>query len=265
MIQPKVTIITVCYNSKKTISATIESVLSQTYENIEYILIDGLSTDGTIDVINNYSDRIDKIICEPDKGIYDAFNKGIKNSTGDYIQIVNSDDTIPNDKIEICVNYMKKNPSVDVLTGPMYLKSQDGKIYERIQGVIPRYKNWFGMFNINHPTFFVKKEVYDNLKFNAYRIGMDFDWTLRALNANYKFAVLEKNLVYMSDQGISNSDYKVSMKEDLTISIKNGVNPILAHGFWLFQLAKKQIFLVLKRFIPLNTLYRFKPGKKFIQ
>ena len=92
--QPKISIVTITYNSENTVEETIKSVISQGYPNLEYVIIDGASTDGTLDVVSKYSDRIAKIVSEPDKGISDAFNKGIKHATGEIIGIINSDDIL---------------------------------------------------------------------------------------------------------------------------------------------------------------------------
>ena len=106
--KPLVSIITICRNSEKTILKTIESVINQTYKNIEYIVIDGLSEDNTISEINKYKSKISEIIIEKDDGIYDAFNKGLKKCSGDLIGFVNSDDILLPNAIEILVNYHNK-------------------------------------------------------------------------------------------------------------------------------------------------------------
>lgn len=94
MKSPKITIITVSYNSEETIEETINSVVNQDYNNLEYIIIDGCSSNGTMDIVNKYASKITRIVSEPDKGISDAFNKGIKYATGDLIGIINSDDLL---------------------------------------------------------------------------------------------------------------------------------------------------------------------------
>jgi len=111
--KPLVSIITICRNSEKTISKTIESVKNQTYKNIEYIIIDGKSEDKTIDIVHSYKDIISKIISEKDNGIYDAFNKGLNLYKGDLIGFVNSDDVLLPNAIEILVDYYNRYKDTD--------------------------------------------------------------------------------------------------------------------------------------------------------
>ena len=112
MSNPKISIITITYNSSKHLEEAILSVINQPYKNKEYIVIDGGSTDGTLDIINKYSDRIDFFISEPDKGISDAFNKGIKAATGELIGICNSDDVLANDVLQTLADAYE--PSVEI-------------------------------------------------------------------------------------------------------------------------------------------------------
>lgn len=108
-LNPKISLITISYNSKKHIEDTILSVTTQNYDNYEYIIIDGASTDGTLDIINKYQDKITTIITEPDKGISDAFNKGIRLCTGDIIGIINSDDILLPGALSVVAKTMMKN------------------------------------------------------------------------------------------------------------------------------------------------------------
>ena len=118
----KVSIITVCYNSQNTIKSTIESVLKQTYHDIEYIIIDGKSTDSTVEIISSFNDKRIFMISEPDCGIYDAINKGIKNSTGDVVGILNSDDTyIDENVIKKIVDAFEYNFSEIIFSDVVYV------------------------------------------------------------------------------------------------------------------------------------------------
>ena len=127
----RISIITVCYNSSKTIEETIKSVLSQTYNNIEYIVVDGDSKDNTPSIIAKYSDRISQYISEPDKGLYDAMNKGLKLATGDLIGILNSDDIFhDNSVLESVVEFHNRNP-VDASISDVLYKNDNGKIVRK--------------------------------------------------------------------------------------------------------------------------------------
>lgn len=115
---PKISIITACYNSEQTIEQTIQSVLGQTYENIEYIIIDGASTDRTMEVVEKYRDKIDKIVSEPDEGIYDAFNKGVSKSTGTIVHFLNAGDYyLDNGVLETILERFKKDSTLDYVHG----------------------------------------------------------------------------------------------------------------------------------------------------
>lgn len=184
----KVSLITVCYNSELTIKNTIESVLSQNYDNIEYIIIDGGSTDNTISIIKEYGNRISKFISEKDEGIYDAFNKGISNCSGDIIGIINSDDIYYSDTIisKVVNNILKYN--VDSLYGDLvYIKNIDSNNFIRYWKSADFKMNSFkNGFHPPHPTFFVKKKVYENFgNFDiSLKISSDFDLMLRFLEVN---------------------------------------------------------------------------------
>lgn len=175
---PKVTIITPCLNSEDTICETIESVLYQTYANIEYIIIDGKSTDNTVNIINKYvplfRGRL-RFISEKDRGIYDAMNKGIKMSTGSLIGIINSDDFYNHDAVENIISNMIDDP-YQVIYGYCRLLNRD-----RITGIVrQRHENLkYGM--IPHPTCFVTRKVYQDfgMFLRTFHIVSDYEFMIR--------------------------------------------------------------------------------------
>lgn len=261
----RVSIFTITYNSSATIEETIRSVISQNYENIEYHIIDGGSTDRTLEIINEFKDNIDSLISEPDDGIYDAFNKGLELCTGDYIQIVNSDDILDKDKISNCVEYMEKHPEIDIVQGELRMFHDAPKDYYEIRkGRNPNFWNKFSMIGLCHPTYFVKSEVYDVIKFRPYRIGMDFDWTLRALAQGYRFETIKGNIVYMKDDGTSNQDFTKSTCEEYNVAIANGIPKWQAFLYLIYTIFKKRVFLLLRPIVPINLLYIFKSKKEYI-
>ena len=131
----KVTIITACYNSEKTVQRTIESVLSQNYHNIEYIIIDGKSSDQTMPIVNNYKNKITSIISENDKGIYDALNKGLKIANGDIIGFLHSDDFYPkNNIISSISDIFRKKPEIGIVIGDVAFVKNNNEIKRKYSG-----------------------------------------------------------------------------------------------------------------------------------
>lgn len=176
----RVSIITVCYNSEQTIETTIKSVLEQTYQNLEYIIIDGNSKDRTMEIVNQYREKFDgrmKVVSEPDNGIYDAMNKGINLATGEIIGIINSDDWYENDAIEKVVKeYKIENGKYQVIYGAL-------KIWEenKIKTICWNNVEFIGRDMIAHPSTFVTRNTYEKFgKFSMkYRICSDYDMMIR--------------------------------------------------------------------------------------
>lgn len=157
-----VSIITVCFNSEKTISKTIESVLNQSYENIEYIIIDGASTDGTLAIVNQYRDSFKerlKVISEPDEGIYYAMNKGIELASGEIIGIINSDDRYEIDAVERVVDAYEEEgePDYAVIFGNLRSWSENGELVGESQS---RLEGMSEKMTIAHPSTFVSRSTY---------------------------------------------------------------------------------------------------------
>lgn len=208
----KISIITVSYNSKSTIATTFQSVANQTYKNLEYIVVDGGSEDGTLDLIKKYEKYIDKWISEPDKGIFDAMNKGVQMATGDVVGLLNSDDLFNSDRvIEKVMEVFNSNKDLDSLYADLYYVSQTDirKIVRSwVTGDMKPFKSGW---HPAHPTFYVKKRVYDS--FGLYDISLklasDFELMLRFLE-RYKISThyLKEPLVRMRLGGASNNSLK---------------------------------------------------------
>lgn len=190
---PLITIITVVFNAKNTVEQTILSVLRQTYSNIEYIVIDGASTDGTLEIIKNYELRIAngefpnvsfRYVSETDKGVYDAMNKGLKLSNGEIIGIINADDWYENNALSDVAELFAKTPGVGVFHGLMTVWDKD-----KIIKIVGTNSSRLSAGMIEHPTCFVRKEVYENVGlFDCkYSIAADYDFMIRAKKQGVKF------------------------------------------------------------------------------
>jgi glycosyltransferase len=210
----KISIITVVYNNVKTIRTAIESVLKQSYNNIEYIIIDGASNDGTIDIINEYRDKIALIISDKDDGIYDAMNKGIKKATGNIIGILNSDDIYENNKIlEIVATEFINNNDLDALYGDLVYVTKDD-----ISRIVRKWisceydKTFFERGEVPpHPALFLKNKVYliaglFNLDF---KLASDYELMIRIFKKfNFKSKYINKVFVRMRLGGATNKSFK---------------------------------------------------------
>jgi glycosyltransferase involved in cell wall biosynthesis len=205
-----VSIITVSYNSSRTISDTINSVLNQTYHNIQYIVIDGSSTDGTIEIIKSFSNRISKFVSEPDKGIYDAINKGIKLATGDIIGILNSDDFFYDDfVVEKIVNAFIESDTDTVIGDVQFVDpkktSRVVRYYSSKKFNPLKFK--YG-FMPAHPSFYAKRGLFEKLGYykTDYKIAADYELLIRFLYINkIKYRYLEMPFVSMRTGGVSNN------------------------------------------------------------
>lgn len=250
----KISIITVCFNSEDYIRSTIESVLSQDYHDIEYIVVDGKSTDGTLEIVKSFGSRISKWVSEPDLGIYDAMNKGINMATGDVIGIVNSDDFFHrNDSISTVATTFKDYSVQSVFADIIFIKRDDPEKVVRYYSS-KHFKPWkmrFG-FMPAHPTFFTYKSNF--IDFGSYdpsfNIGGDFELLLRFLykhKISYKYIPID--LMKMRTGGISTR----SLKSTLTINQENltafKINKYYTNYFFLFSRYFIKIFHYLPNFI----------------
>lgn len=227
----KISIITVTYNSEKTIVDTIESINSQTYSDIEHIIIDGGSKDRTLDIIRSKSNRILKVISEPDDGIYDAMNKGIQNATGEIIGILNSDDFLASPYvIEKIVQAFEKEKCDAVYGNLDFVSSQDSSKIIRHWVSSPFIRGSFVKgWTPPHPTFYVRREVYEKygLFDKAFKISADFELMLRFIEIHQiKVYYVNETFVRMRYGGESTGSLKKIIKGNLNIIKafnKNGI------------------------------------------
>lgn len=210
-ILPLVTIVTVVFNGEKYLEQTIQSVINQSFNNIEYIIIDGGSTDGTLQIISKYNNLIDYWVSEPDAGIYDAMNKGINLASGNLIGLLNSGDIFTSYALESVAKLYDEQAELHqeriIITGAMYRFDQQKNIKFKLvksQKDLDSKINW--SMPINHPATFVSRKVYETIgSFNpSFKVCGDYDFIFRAYHSQIvKFIFTDRELTYMSLGGIS--------------------------------------------------------------
>lgn len=255
---PKVSIVTACFNSAKTIRDTIESVINQTYQNIEYIIIDGGSTDGTVDIIKEYEPHIAKWVSEPDEGIYDAMNKGIKMVTGEIIGIINSDDWYRINTVELVINQFFKNKNIELFHGDNEIYDTDDNLLFMIKPD-QDYKNLRHNMVINHPGCFITKEAYKKYGVykTDYRLAADYELILRMFINGALFQYVDRVLASMRTGGIGYRSAFASCQESRDIVIEYGCPHIIAYKDYYFKISKIRIRKMLEK-LKLQSLIRLK-------
>lgn len=245
--KPLITIITICFNSEKTLERTIDSVAKQQYPNIEYIIIDGGSKDNTIEIIKRRRDDIDIWISEPDNGISDAFNKGIKRAHGDIVGIINSDDGLmPGALSRLAKEY---EPGIDIYIGELISRDEAQGIEHK--SVSPPKKFTFMTdSHITHPSTFITKDAYD--KFGLYdekcKTAMDYDLLLRMYRGGARIKTIKYPLAFFTMSGITFSNYsKGKYDEHIYIIKKYGANGIDISKYLLKRKFKNLIIRIVGR------------------
>lgn len=242
--------ITATYNNCKTVRETLDSVLSQTYPMVEYIVIDGFSTDGTLQILESYKSKLDVLISEPDQGIYDALNKGILHSSGDIIGFLHADDLFESSNILEKIANAFDIPEIEAVYGDLvYVHKNDTlkivrywkscAFYEKLL-----HKGWMPP----HPTLYIKRSVYERLgMFNTlYRIAADYDLVLRFFGKGKLYSsYIPEVMVRMRNGGISNKSITTIIQkslEDISTLRQNEIGGLLI-------LIRKNL-CKLKHFIP---------------
>ena len=234
---PKFSVITVCYNAQATIEDTIQSVIAQTYHHVEYIIVDGASKDRTLSIINRYRDRITTVVSEPDKGLYDAMNKGLRLATGDYVCFLNAGDSFhEDDTLQQMVHTLRELTELpDVLYGETELVDAEGHFVRMRRLQAPEHLTWrsfrHGML-VCHQAFFAKRtlaEPYDL----SYRFSADFDWCIRIMKKSKVLHNTHLTLIDYLEEGMTTRNHKASLHERFRIMTKHyGWLSTVVHHAW---------------------------------
>jgi glycosyltransferase involved in cell wall biosynthesis len=231
----KVTIITACRNSGDTIEDTILGVINQNYENVEHIVVDAESTDATEKVLRKYEHKIGRWIRESDSGIADAWNKGIRQATGEIIGINNADDYYTAGTIRMVVDAFGKNPECGFVFGDLKMANGTTGRWYRVFGR-PDYERVlrYHMLGLPHPTLFVRKWIYDQVGlFNTgYAIAADYEMVRRIIASGVKGAYLPHILVAMREGGLCERDRVLGAREVMEISTRYGANRAIARIYF---------------------------------
>lgn len=248
----KVSIITITYNSELTLVDTINSVLNQTYQDIEYIIVDGRSTDKTLSIIDSYKEKISKFISEKDKGLYDALNKGISMATGDVIGIIHSDDFYTsNNVIENIVNTFNINQADAVYADLYYVDKDDtNNIHRKWKSGNYKHGMFFNGWMPPHPTFFAKKSVYE--KYGNFNLNLvsaaDYELMLRFIHKNkIKISYLPEFIIKMRVGGKSNVSLKNRIRANNEDRKAWKINGLIPHFYTLYAKPLRKIIQLFRK------------------
>lgn len=241
---PKFSVITVTYNAEKVLEDTIQSVITQTYHHVEYIIVDGASKDSTPAIIDKYRNRIAHVVSEPDKGLYDAMNKGIAMATGDYLCFLNAGDSFhEDDTLQKMVHSISGNELPDVLYGETALVDAQRHFLRMRRLSAPEVLTWKsfkqGML-VCHQAFFPHHTLvkpYD-LK---YRFSSDFDWCIRIMKKAHTLHNTHLTLIDYLEEGMTTQNRKASLKERFRIMAKHYglLGTLVRHAWFVVRLALK--------------------------
>jgi glycosyltransferase involved in cell wall biosynthesis len=236
---PLISIITVVYNGRDFLEKTIRSVINQSYKNIEYIIIDGGSNDGTVDIIKRYEDKIDYWVSEKDDGIYDAMNKGIKIARGEYIAFINADDWYEEEVLQEFADILQKHNNIDILAGDISIVDEEGKPIVVRKGSFEEYGK-----NLHHQAIFVSSRNYKQLFFDtSYHLAADSDFIVKVMKTDpkvYKFDRIIANF----RQGGKGSDM-IAYQKELFLSNRQNIGYIFALKRLFLNLFGRMLFNII--------------------
>ena len=244
-ITPLFSIITVTYHAESVLEETILSVVSQTYHNIEYIIVDGASKDRTLSIVNKYRDKIQAVVSEPDKGLYDAMHTGLKLAKGEYVCFLNAGDTFhEDDTLQLIVHQLNKsNVLPDVIYGETALVDAQRHFVRMRRLQTPDTLNWKsfrqGML-VCHQAFIAKRALAETYDLN-YRFSADFDWCIRVMKKASLLHNTRLTLIDYLDEGMTTKNRKASLKERFRIMAKHYgyISTVLHHIWFVLRLLLK--------------------------
>jgi glycosyltransferase involved in cell wall biosynthesis len=264
MERPKISIITVTRNACRFIEETMQSVFAQTCGAVEYIVVDGASTDGTVDIIGRRSDRLATWLSEPDGGIYDAMNRGIALCRGDLIGIINAGDAYEPDAVERVVEAAFHNPEAGIFHGNVAMLNPDGSFF-KLKKPNPDLSQLCRGMSLYHPTFFVRRRIYEKYgTFDTeFRLAADFDFALRCHLAGVKFHYIDHVISRFRKGGASSVGEREAKAECLRALLKNGfseetVRAVGREQEWLRRknLLFEKAYYGMKKIVPETTVRR---------
>ena len=243
---PKFSVITVTYNAGKVLEDTIQSVVFQTYRNVEYIIVDGNSKDNTLEIVDKYRNRISQVISEPDKGLYDAMNKGIQLATGNYLCFLNAGDEFhDNETLQKIVHTLKGMELPDVIYGETAIVDEEGHFLHMRRLSTPQTLTWKsfkqGML-VCHQAFFARRELAVQHPYDLkYRFSADFDWCIRIMKKAKSLHNTRLTIIDYLNEGMTTRNHKASLKEPFRIMAKHygWLSTILHHGWFVIRLFYK--------------------------
>jgi len=240
---PKISIITATYNAENTLEKSILSVLQQTYKNIEYIVIDGMSNDKTVEIIKSYNEHIDYFVSEKDDGIYDAWNKGLKKATGNWVMFIGADDFLSPNAVEQYINYINENPEYDMITSKACLVDENGMAL-RIIGKPYHKKQIRHYMQIIHSGSITKRKIFDKYGCfdSIFSIVADYEFVLRVCK-KINIGFFNQITIKFSTGGVSNRNL-MPIIQTLRLKNKYFKNKFVNYIDFLIAVAKFKIKFV---------------------
>lgn len=262
----KITIVTITYNSEETIERTIQSVISQNYRNVEYWIIDGASKDHTMEIVERYARKYPflKYCSEPDKGISDAFNKGIIKATGELIGLINSDDQLAKGAL-LAVDRTYSATRADVIYGNTIINDVANDLCLLKCAGDPKQLKYEMPFI--HQSCFIKKSVYEECGYysDEYKICMDFDMLARIFNRGYSFANTNEVLSVFQYGGTSCEHPIKTINEDMKIAVNNGLSTVEMVKYKLKHIPVNIAKIVLSKLHIWGLIYRMTKRKSVLE